>query len=129
MKIRHIQGLFQVQRALLPVFIYPVIVVETVSQVAALLNFRNQYSSPQGVDGAGLHIEHIVRPDRHPLQILHKAAVLGGGTDGFPVRSPAQAIDQAGPLGGIQHIPHLGLAPLASFLMKRIAVIRMDLDG
>ena len=129
MKIRHIQGFFQVQRTLLSVFIYPVIVIETVSQVAALLNFRNQYSGSQGVDGAGLHIEHIVRPDRHPLQILHKAAVLGGGTDGFPVRGPAQAIDQAGPLGGIQHIPHLGLAPLASLLMKRIAVIRMDLDG
>ena len=81
------------------------------------------------MNGARLHKKHIVRLNRHPLQIPGKGAVPGRPPDRFGIQIPAQSIDQGGIPGRVQHIPHFRFAPLTLFPGEGIGIRGMDLDG
>lgn len=69
-EVRRRQSLLYMQRAFVSVFIHPVIVIQPVGQVAALLNLRDQGSGTDGVDGARLNKEYVIFRNGHGLQML-----------------------------------------------------------
>ena len=81
------------------------------------------------MNGARLHKKHIVRLNRHPLQIPGKGAVPGRPPDRFGIQIPAQSINEGSIPGRIQHIPHFRFAPLALFPGEGVGVRGMDLNG
>ena len=106
----------------------PFVVVQAVCQIGGLLDLGNEAARAQGMDGPGLDIIQIIPTDGNMIQALPDRPPVQCGSDRRLCHVPVEAVDDFRPFPRVQHIPHLGLAPLA-FVGQGIVVVRMDLDG
>ena len=69
-QIRRLQRLFDMERAPVSAFVNPVIVIEPVGHVAALLDLGHQDTGTDGMHGSGLDKEDVVLFDRHMIELF-----------------------------------------------------------
>ncbi len=106
----------------------PVIVVDTIGDIAALLGLQNQKSPLDGVDSTRVNLDKIPLFHRNfPDELLPAPLVdhIGKLLPGFGV----MADDKGSSLGTVQHIPAFRLSQRPVFMLSGIGVIRMHLDA
>ena len=109
-----------------PVFPDPAPVPETVSHVAGLLDLIALDPGAQRVDRAAGDIEHVSRFNLHPMKAFFQPAGRHDIVQFFAVG--IDSVNQTGAWCRVQDIPGFALAAF-SFMVHRISVVRMYLDG
>ena len=113
----------------LPVLVHPVIVIEPVGQIGALLNFRHQSSRPNGMDGTRRDEKKVIPVNGELLQVFLDRSIRDCPAQLLSLAAAPETIDQLGVRLCVQHIPHLGFAQLAVFMEPCVIVSGMDLNG
>ena len=110
--------------------IFPVVVVDPVGHVGALLNFRHGDAGADGVEEARWDVEDVALLHWHFPADLQNGLVLDALAEFVLGYLVLQAIIQICARLAVQHIPHLGLAAfLFLFSGKCVARVYLHRQG
>ena len=128
MIIKHIEGFFKVKLSWIAEFVSPVVVIETVSAVAALLYLADEVSCTDSMDSARRDEENISRLCGVEFENVHDGIVSDTLSDFFPAHILLEAHIKACIWLRVNDVPHFSLAA-AVFMLHGIFVIGMHLNG
>lgn len=116
------EGLFDVE------FAGATVVEDAVGNVAVLLGFKDDRAGPDGVDGAGIDEDHVLRGYGEGEEALLEGAVGDFGADLVEGGAGDQAAGNLRAGVGGEGIPALGFATGLAVLLREL-VVGMDLDA
>ena len=122
----HVNALLHMQLSW-PALRKPVIVIDPVCNVTALLCLQNQGSSLDCMDAPGIDLKEIPFLNRHLPYELRPSALLNHGPQFFLVLCMV-ADDNGSVLVTVQDIPAFHLPKGTILMLCRIGVVRVDLD-
>ena len=127
-QFRNIHRLINVKLTFIARFIDSVIVIETIGQIAAFLNFGNQNARANRVNRPCFNIKNIILVHCHMVEIMPDGSAFEFSSNSLLIQILVESIHKLCAFLCSQDIPHLSLAK-AVFMFKRIRIIRMNLEG
>ena len=105
------------------------VIVHAVGEVAVLLGFKQYGAGPDGMDGAGIHEDHVAFVNRQDVEALFESAIVNAIPDLIHGDAGLETCGDLRPGFGRQRVPALGLsAGLAIFLCQTVVGVNLDAE-